>query len=117
MTLVSRYRHWAGFIAGLAIAASPVALSAQTVDVEAAEALLKANKCAKCHVLDRKKDGPSYKEIAKERAGKADSENALVKHLTTSPKVKIDGVEEEHKNIKAKNEAEIRNVVRYILTR
>ena len=41
----------------------------------------------------------------------------IVKHLTTGPKVKIDGKEEEHKIIKAKDDAEIRNLARWILSR
>ena len=41
-------------------------------------------------------------------------------HLTTAPKVKLsDGTEEEHKVVKttpAKDEAQVRNLVQYILT-
>lgn len=99
------------------IAGYGVAASAQSLDLAAAEAVIKANKCAKCHAVDRKKDGPSYQEIAKKQKGKPDAEEKMFRHLTTTPKIKIDGVEEEHKAIKAKNDAEIRNVVKYILSR
>jgi cytochrome c len=67
--------------------------------------------------VDKKKDGPSYKEVAAKYKGKADGEQKLFVHLTTSPKVKIDGKEEEHTSLKTRNEAEIRNVVQWILTR
>jgi cytochrome c len=107
----------AASVISLMIAAMPASLSAQSVNVETAEALLKSNKCTQCHVVDRKKDGPSYKEIAKKNAGKPDAEARLLKHLTSSPKIKVDGAEEEHRNIKAKSDEEIRNVVRYILSR
>lgn len=89
---------------------------AQAVDAAAADTLLKANKCGKCHSLDKQKDGPSFRKTAGKYKGKADAEATLVKHLTTSPKVKIDGVEEEHTAIKNAKEAEVRNLVRWILS-
>ncbi len=91
--------------------------AAQSVDQEAALATLKANRCATCHALERKKDGPPYREIADKYKGKANAEETLFRHMTTTPMVKIDGVEEEHKATKATNDAEIMNVVRYILSR
>jgi cytochrome c len=93
------------------------ALAADAVDADAAQALLKRNDCGKCHALDKKKDGPSFKETAGKLKGKAGAEDELYKHLTTGPKVKIDGKEEEHKVIKAKDEAETRNLIRWILSR
>jgi cytochrome c len=89
----------------------------QSVDADAAQALIKKNDCGKCHAVDKKKDGPSYKETATRLKGKAGAEDEIVKHLTTSPKVKIDGKEEEHKAVKSKDEAEVRNLARWILTR
>lgn len=87
------------------------------VDADAAESLMKKNKCSKCHAVDKKKDGPPYKETAAKYKGKPDAEQKLYTHLTTSPKVKVDGKEEEHKALSAKNEAEVRNLVRWILSR
>jgi cytochrome c len=86
------------------------------VDEEAAQALAKKDKCTKCHSVDKKKEGPSFKETAAKYKGKADAEAKLVTHLTTSPKVKVDGKEEEHKAVKA-SEAETRNLARWILSR
>jgi len=98
-------------------AGAGIAQAADPVDADAAQALMKKSDCGKCHAVDKKKDGPAYKETAAKFKGKANAEDELYKHLTTSPKVKIDGKEEEHKAINSKNEAEIRNLVRYILTR
>lgn len=89
---------------------------AQTADAAAADASIKANKCSKCHSVANKKDGPSFKQTASKYKGKANAEATLVKHLTTSPKVKIDGVEEEHTALKGGNEAEARNLARWILS-
>ena len=90
---------------------------AQAVDAEAAQALVKKNDCGKCHAVDKKKEGPSYKETATRLKGKTTAEDEVYKHLTTSPKVKVDGKEEEHKAIASKDEAEVRNLARWILSR
>ena len=102
----------------LAVAATlgAPAIFAQAVDVAGAEALVQKNKCTKCHSVDKKKDGPPYKETAAKYKGKADAEARLAKHLSSAPKVKIDGVEEEHQVLKA-TEPETRNLIKYILSR
>jgi len=99
------------WVGGLGVAA------AADVDDAAAQALIKKSDCGKCHAVDKKKDGPSYKETAAKYKGKATAEDDLYKHVTTGPKIKIDGKEEEHKKVNSTNEAEVRNLVRYILTR
>ena len=86
------------------------------VDADAAQALLKKSDCFKCHAIDKKKDGPPYKEVAKKYKGKADAEDKLTKHITLSPMVEIDGKKEEHKSIKTKDAAEIKNLVQWILS-
>ena len=86
------------------------------VDADAAQAILKKSDCFKCHAIDKKKDGPPYKEVAKKYKGKADAEDKLTKHITTSPMVEIDGKKEEHKSIKSKDAAEIKNAVQWILS-
>ncbi|HSV36639.1 MAG TPA: c-type cytochrome [Ramlibacter sp.] len=92
-----------------------LALPAQAQDVAAAEALAKKSNCMKCHSISAKKEGPPFKETAAKYKGKADAEAKLITHLTTNPKIKVDGKEEEHDNLKTKNEAEVRNVVKWIL--
>jgi len=90
---------------------------AADVNEDAAQAMIKKDGCGKCHAVDKKKDGPSYHETATKLKGKAGAEDELYKHLTTGPKVKIDGKEEEHKKVSSTNEADIKNLVRYILSR
>ncbi len=104
-----------GIMVAFAIAA-PSAFS-QGVDAAAAEALAKKSGCLKCHSVDRKKEGPPFKETAAKYKGKPDGEEKVFTHLTTNPKVKVDGKEELHDNLKTKDEAAIKNVVRWILTR
>lgn len=90
---------------------------AQEVDADAAATLARQNGCLKCHAVDKVKDAPAYKSIAAKYKGQPDAENKLLRHITTSPKVKFeDGHEEEHKVIKTKDEARQRNLVRWILS-
>lgn len=101
----------------VALTSGVMAVQAQAVDVAAAEELLLANKCAKCHSVDKKKDGPAFKVTAAKYKGKAEGETKLFTHLTTAPTVEIDGVKEEHQKIKAKDDAAVKNLVKYILSR
>ena len=87
------------------------------MDEAASEALARKSGCFKCHAIDKKKDGPSYKEIAVKWKGKSDAMEKLTTHITTGPKVKIDGNEEEHGILKSKDPAEIKNVVEWVLSR
>lgn len=88
-----------------------------SVDEGAAEALARKSGCFKCHAVDKKKDGPPYKEIAAKYKGKGDAEQKLVTHVTTAPTVKIDGKEEEHEQLKTKDAGDVKNVVQWILSR
>jgi cytochrome c len=100
--------------AGTALAFS---LSAQAaVDVEAATKALKDNGCTKCHSVDKTKKGPSFQKTAAKYKGKADAEAKLNTFLTSSPKVKVDDVEEEHKAVPAKEAAQLKNMIQFILS-
>jgi len=81
----------------------------------AAPPVMKKSGCANCHSLDKKKVGPSYKETAAKYKGNADAEAKLVTHLTTSPKVMVDGKEEPHSSLKTTNDADVKAVVAWIL--
>ena len=94
-----------------------VSIAYAQVDDEAAQALMKKSGCFKCHSVDKKKDGPAYRTVANKYKGKPEAEEKLFKHVTTNPKIKIDGNEEDHKALQTKSEPEIRNVVHWILSR
>jgi len=97
--------------------ATTFSVQAQEVDAGAAEALAKKSGCLKCHSVDKKRDGPSLKEIAAKYKGKADGPAKVKTQITTSPKIKVDGVEETHDALKTKDAKEIDNVVKWILSR
>lgn len=106
-----------GLIVGTAMASLAVPAGA-AVDADAAKALAKSNDCFKCHAIEKTKKGPSYQSIAKKYKGKeAEGEVKMIKNITTGPKVKLeDGTEEEHKIIDTKDQAELKNLVNWILS-
>lgn len=112
---ITRNSLGAAVITGLlAVGSSSMAVA---MDADAAQALAKKSGCLKCHSVDKKKDGPSFKETAAKLKGKPDAEKTLFTHLTSNPKIKIDGKEEMHESPKTKNEADIKNLIAWILSR
>lgn len=89
---------------------------AQSADASAAEASAKKSNCLMCHAVDAKKAGPSFKETAAKYKGKADAEQALFARLALSARAKS-GKEETHVPFKSNNDAEVRNVIKWILSR
>lgn len=110
--------RFAGLASGvLAVGLMSAGSGAMAQDDAAAEALARKSGCLKCHSVTQKKDGPAYKEVAAKYKGQADAEKKLVAFISTNAKIKVDGKDEEHDALKTKNEAEVRNVARWILTR
>lgn len=97
-------------------AISGIAHAAGDFDEDAARRLAKKSGCLKCHAIDKKKDAPPYKEIAAKYKDKPDAEDKLYKHATTNPEVEVDGKKETHDSPKSKDEKEIRNLIRWILS-
>jgi cytochrome c len=101
----------------LCAAALSAAQASAAVDAAAAESLARQNGCLKCHAVDKKKDGPAYREVAAKYKGKADAEERLIHHITSGEKAKFpDGHEEEHKIIKTKDPVQMKNLVQWILS-
>ena len=111
------FSNWLHVLLAVGLTTVVLTVQAQAVDVVAAEDLIKVNKCGKCHSVDKQKDGPSFKKTAAKYKGKSDGEAKLYVHLTTGPTIEIDGVKEEHTKVKAKDDAAIKNLARYVLSR
>jgi len=93
-------------------------VAAQAVNEDAAETLAKAGKCFRCHSVDKAKKAPSYKRIAQKYKGKADAEATLIKHLSGTQSVKVeDGGDEQHEPPPAKDAADLKNLVQWILSK
>jgi len=101
----------------LAVLFAGSALLVDAADDAAAMALAKKSGCLTCHSVDKKKVAPSFKDVAAKYKGKPDAEQKIVTHITTNPKVKVDGVEVAHDNLKSKDPAEAKNVAGWILSR
>jgi cytochrome c len=100
-----------------ALAALVMPVLASGADATAAQALARQNNCFKCHAVDKKKEGPAWKDIAAKYKGKPDAEAKLYTHLTTGPKAKFDdGHEEDHPIVKAKSPDDTKNLVSWILS-
>ena len=103
-------------LCGVAASALLFCTPALAVDAEAAQTLARQSNCLKCHAVDRKKDGPSYKEVAAKYKGKPDAVARLTTHITTGEKAKFeDGHEEDHAIVKSKDPAQVKNLVEWIL--
>jgi cytochrome c len=107
-----------GVLAMVALAAGMASvMPVQAADEAAARALARQSNCFKCHAIDKKKEGPAWKDTAVKYAGKAGAQDRIVKHITTGEKVKFeDGHEEDHTIVKSKDDKEIRNLVDWILS-
>jgi cytochrome c len=82
------------------------------------------SKCFKCHGIDKKKDGPSWREIAaKYKSSKwlathkpADARPAVIHHITSGEDVEFeDGHKEAHKKIKTNDAAETADFAEWLL--
>jgi cytochrome c len=91
-------------------------LAQAEINEAAAQALLKKSKCMSCHSVDKKKDGPSYQEVAGTYREDPEAEAKLTAHVTSSPMIEVDGEEEEHPALDSTDGNAIRNVVRWILS-
>jgi cytochrome c len=98
-----------------ATAAFAFSVPASAQDAEAAQKLLKAENCTKCHSVDKTKKGPAYQKVAAKYKGKSEAEAKLTEFLTSSPKVKLeDGTEEEHKALK--DPKQMNNLIKWVLS-
>lgn len=90
---------------------------ASALDADAAQTLARQSGCFKCHAIDKKKDGPAYRDVAAKYKGNAEAEAKLIHHITSGERVKFpDGHEEDHKIVKSKDPVEIKNLVDWILS-
>jgi cytochrome c len=85
-------------------------------DAAAAQQLARQSNCLKCHAVDRKKEGPAFKDVAAKYKGKPEARGRIFEHVTSGEKVKFeDGHEEDHAIVKTKDKAQIDNHIDWIL--
>ncbi len=119
MSIQARTNILAGVIAGAIVlfSSAPAFAEDTRVDADAAKELARTDHCLRCHAVNKKKEGPSYHDIAAKYKGQADAQEKLVKHITSGEDaVKLsDGHKELHKFDKSTDQAQINNLVRWIL--
>ena len=74
--------------------------------VQASPELSKSAGCAKCHELDKKKKGPSFKDSAAKYKGKADAEAVILKAISDP--------NGDHPEIKTKPD-EVKTIIKWVL--
>ena len=87
------------------------------VDAVAAQKLARKDHCLRCHAVDKKKEGPTYQSIAYKYKDQPEAAEKLYQHITSGKdRVKLsDGHEEDHKIDKKTSEADLRNLIAWIL--
>jgi cytochrome c len=87
------------------------------VDAVAAKKLARKDHCLRCHDVEKKKEGPSYRSIANKYKDQPEAAEKLYQHITSGKdRVKLsDGHEEDHKTDLKTSEAELRNLIAWIL--
>lgn len=90
---------------------------AAAIDEDAAVALAKKGHCFKCHAVEKRKKAPSYREIAAKHKGNPNAEKEVFLHMTGNPVVKLEEGDEKHVAPDTKDEGELMNLVRWVLSR
>lgn len=80
-------------------------LASGAAQAQSGEDVLKAKGCLNCHAVDKKKVGPSYKDVAAKYKGNSGAESMLVEKLKMG---------KGHMKIKA-SDAELEAAVRHVL--
>ena len=83
-----------------------VALGVLSAGAAQANADLANAQCGKCHAVDKKKEGPPFKETAAKYKGKADAEAVILKTITDAGG--------DHPEIKTKPD-EIKTIIKWVL--
>jgi cytochrome c len=116
-TMKSHQRVQLAAAIGILLSAVLAARPASALDADAAQTLARQSGCFKCHSIDKHKDGPAYRDVAAKYKGNAEAQAKLIHHITSGERVKFpDGHEEDHKMVKSKDPAEIKNLVDWILS-
>ena len=101
----------------LCLALALLSSGAAAFDEEEARLLARQSGCFKCHGIDKKKDGPAFRDVAAKHRGDPLAATKLHHHLTAGVWVKFpNGSEEEHKVLKAEEPAAIQNLIAWLLS-
>ncbi|MEJ6001112.1 c-type cytochrome [Paucibacter soli] len=98
-------------------ATSLLPCGALALDPAAAEQTARRNECFKCHETGSLKEGPSFKYVAWKYKGDAGAASRINYHLTSGEPAKgTDGKSAPHKIVKVENDAELVNLIEWVLS-
>jgi cytochrome c len=103
----------------LGILFSGLSASAAPLSDEQVKTVLRQSNCFKCHseTENKAKDAPSFKEINADVRGRTNVEQRFIRRVTTRTKAEVKNKEVDHEPLKTKDEAEVRAVVQWIMSR
>jgi cytochrome c len=103
----------------LAVATTLIAgmLAVPAAQANDPEALMKRSGCFRCHAVAQEKVGPAYRDVAAKYRGNPGAEQRIVTHITTNPKIRIEGEEQEHVALRNATDADARAVAQWVLSR
>ena len=113
------HQHYRAIILVFLVALGETAWGAQTLSDDQVKAVLRKSNCFKCHseTENKAKDAPSFKEINADVKGRSNVEQRFMRRVTTRTKAEVKNKEVDHEPLKTKDDAEIRAVVHWIMTR
>ena len=87
-------------------------------DVSAAQSLLRASKCSKCHEVDKTKKGKSFQQIAEEHKDDSDADAiaSIVKHISEPSQVEVDDEKVDHGLVKTRDQSRTEILAKWILS-
>ncbi len=98
---------------------SQICLASPLLTDDQVKAVMRKSNCFKCHseLENKAKDAPSFQEINADVKGRPNIEQRFTRRVTTRTKAEVKNKEVDHEPLKTKDEAEIRSVVHWIMTR
>jgi cytochrome c len=92
------------------------AFADEPIDADAAIKLARSQSCLRCHAVSKRKEGPSYADVAKRYKEDKDAEIIIFQEITQSPRMRMsDGHKEAHRAVQNTSKEQIMNLVRWIL--
>jgi cytochrome c len=109
--------HGLAILGALSLCGALGAAAAHATNADTARILARQSGCFECHSVDKVKDAPAWRDVAAKYQGTPDAAAKLTFHITSGEQVKFpDGHVEDHKIVKSKDAAEVKNLVDWILS-
>ncbi len=101
------------------LAFNQVCMASPLLTDDQVKAVMRKSNCFKCHseAENKAKDAPSFQKINADVRGRPNIEQRFKRRVTTRTKAEVKNKEVDHEPLKTNDDAEIRAVVQWIMTR